>query len=193
MDKSIPMDFHPPMIREIVWAGIGFPSMEYCVIQKEAEEWRFSGVLVAKLREVSFSARYELLADSAFRARSLLIEKTQGGTIAHRKAEHRKGGWFVDGKMMAELNECNDVDIEASPVTNTIPIRRGNLEIGERVDFTAAWVKFPSLTVDRLKQSYERLSDRKYRYRSASGFTAELEVDDIGIVVRYGDVWKKIS
>lgn len=150
-------------------------------------------MLVAKLRDASFSARYELLVDRSFKTRSLLVEKTQGRTVAERRVELRSDGWFVDGKSRADLNECTDIDIEASPVTNTIPIRRSKLKVGGRVDLTAAWVRFPSLTMSPLKQSYERLSDKKYHYRSASGFAAELEVDDFGLVTEYGDVWKEIS
>ena len=56
----------------------------------------------------------------------------------------------------------------------------------------AAWVRFPSLEVQRLEQSYERLADGRYRYRSGR-FTADLAVDDDGMVIQYGVNWKAVA
>ena len=155
------------------------------------EGWRFVGVMVAKFQTTSFGARYEILVDRAFKTRSLAVERMSSGRSSSTKVDFRDDAWFVDGRKRTDLRQCTDVDIEASPVTNTIPIRRTRLKIGERVDLTAAWVRLPSLEVTPLKQSYERLGPRKYLYRSASGFTAELEVDDFGLVIRYGGIWEE--
>jgi hypothetical protein len=106
--------------------------------------------------------------------------------------EFRKGTWFVDGEGRNDLEKCSDVDLEASPCTNTPPIRRSRLKIGQRIDLTAAWVRLPSLKVMPLKQSYERRNAWKYLYRSDTGFDAELAVDDFGIVTRYGNIWKEV-
>jgi hypothetical protein len=57
---------------------------------------------------------------------------------------------------------------------------------------TAAWVRFASLEVQRLEQSYERLDKRRYRYRSGR-FTADLAVDDDGVVLQYGVNWKAVA
>jgi hypothetical protein len=81
-----------------------------------------------------------------------------------------------------------------SPVTNTLPIRRLKLAVGEDALVTAAWVKFPELTVSPLRQRYARLAENLYRYDSLeSGFTAELMVDADGLVVEYGSIWRRIA
>jgi hypothetical protein len=95
---------------------------------------------------------------------------------------------------LPELAEFVDVDLEISPSTNTLPIRRLNLAIGESRELTAAWVRFPELTVEPLAQRYTRLAERRYRYESVvSGFTAELEVDDLGLVVTYEGLWQRVA
>jgi hypothetical protein len=66
------------------------------------------------------------------------------------------------------------------------------LEVGEIRTVTAAWVRFPSLEVERLEQSYERLAEQRYRYRSGR-FTADLAVDDDGMVLQYGVNWKAVA
>jgi uncharacterized protein len=150
-------------------------------------------MLVAKLQGIPLAARYEILVDKTFKTRRLAIEKMGDGEVIARKVEFRNGRWLVDGKNRSDLRDCTDVDIEATPVTNTIPIRRYGLTVEERVDLTVAWVRFPSLKVTQLKQSYERLGNREYRYRSASGFTAVLHVDDLGLVTRYGNIWREVA
>lgn len=190
---TVPASSQQEIQREIVWSGIGSPSLDYCCFSKQTGGWLFSGMLVAKLQGNSFGAHYELLVDETFETRSLGIEKIGVGKEIMTKVEFRDDKWIVDGKDRVDLRECTDIDIEASPVTNTIPIRRYGLKVGERVDLTVAWVRFPNLVVAPLKQSYERLGDREYRYRSASGFTALIQVDDLGFVTRYGDVWKEVA
>jgi hypothetical protein len=56
------------------------------------------------------------------------------------------------------------------------------------LDTTAAWVRFPTLRVQALRQSYERTAETRYIYRSP-GFKSEIEVDDFGLVKSYGDYW----
>lgn len=85
-----------------------------------------------------------------------------------------------------------DADLESSPSTNTLPIRRLALAPGDTRAVAAAWIRFPSLEVQRLDQSYERLDERRYRYRSGL-FTADLVVDDDAIVLQYGVNWKAVA
>jgi uncharacterized protein len=54
----------------------------------------------------------------------------------------------------------------------------------------AAWLRFPSFELLPLDQEYRRDDERRYVYESAGGrFRAVLEVDDAGLVTRYGDYW----
>ncbi len=58
----------------------------------------------------------------------------------------------------------------------------------------AAWVRFPSLDLEVLPQRYARLDERRWRYESARGaFVAELDVDDAGLVARYGELWESVG
>ena len=92
------------------------------------------------------------------------------------------------------LHGLIDVDLGFSPVTNTLPIRRLDPAIGEAVAVTAAWVRFPELTIEPLPQRYIRLAERRYRYESAGGaFVAEIEVDDLGLVTTYEGGWRRIA
>lgn len=89
---------------------------------------------------------------------------------------------------------CIDIDLNFSPATNLIPIRRIALEIGDTAVVRAAWLRFPSFRLELLEQSYTRLGEHEYRYRSANGkFEASLTVDEQGLVVRYGKYWSRAT
>jgi len=75
-----------------------------------------------------------------------------------------------------------------------LPINRLKLAIGQQEEIAVGWIRFPTLEVVHARQSYERRSDRTYRYRSlASGFTADIDVDEIGLTVRYEGIWERIA
>jgi uncharacterized protein len=100
-----------------------------------------------------------------------------------------KGIWKVNGTVERKLKGCPDVDLGCSPSTNTLPIRRLRLAVGGSQKIQAAWVRFPELTVEKSVQTYTRLDEYTYRYESGS-FSAELMVDDDGLVASYG-VWRR--
>jgi hypothetical protein len=89
---------------------------------------------------------------------------------------------------------CLDVDLAFTPATNILPLRRLDLAVGESREMTAAWVRFPELSVEPLAQRYTRLDERRVRYESRDGsFTAELEVDELGLVVSYPPLWERVA
>jgi hypothetical protein len=75
--------------------------------------------------------------------------------------EHRRvlesdglGRWSVDGVHDPALDGCIDLDLESSACTNTVPVRRLDLQRGEREDAPAVYVRAADLTVERLDQRY---------------------------------------
>ena len=99
--------------------------------------------------------------------------------------------WRLKKEECADVTGCIDLDLNFSPLTNTLPIRRLNLVVGQRADVRAAWLRFPSFTLEPLEQVYRRVKTSKYRYESAgSGFVAELEVDKTGLVTHYPNFWR---
>ncbi len=91
------------------------------------------------------------------------------------------------------MRGCLDVDLSVTPATNTLPIRRLALAEGAAAAVTAAWVRFPALTVEPLPQRYTRLGGGRYRYESDTGFVTEIESDDLGLVTRYGGGWERAA
>ena len=94
--------------------------------------------------------------------------------------------------MLDRLAGALDVDIAATPFTNTLPIWRLGLGIGESADIVTAYIDVPALTVQSDPQRYTRLDERSYRYESRdSGFARDITVDDAGFVVDYPGLFRR--
>ena len=84
------------------------------------------------------------------------------------------------------MEGCDDLDLNFSPSTNALPIRRLGLAVGQAAEVRAAWLRFPSFALEPLEQVYRRTGDAIYRYESAGGtFVADLEVNAAGLVIHY--------
>ena len=96
------------------------------------------------------------------------------------------GRWRLNGADCPVVEGCVDLDLNFSPSTNALPIRRLDLAVGQAADVRAAWLRFPSLALEPLEQVYRRTADAIYRYESAGGtFIADLEVNAAGLVIHY--------
>jgi hypothetical protein len=110
------------------------------------------------------------------------------GVVLNVDGSHR---WSMNGVVCEQVTGCIDLDLNFSPITNLLPIRRLNLSIDEKQTITAAWLRFPSFALESLEQVYQRTKLMTYRYVSGGGrFTADLTVDDAGFVTNYPGFWE---
>jgi hypothetical protein len=101
------------------------------------------------------------------------------------------GHWQLNEVEQSSVEGCTDIDLNFSPSTNLLPIRRLNLVIGQAAEVKAAWLRFPSFKLELLPQQYRRLDERTYRYESGGGqFVADLKVNRSGFVIDYPGLWQ---
>jgi len=97
-------------------------------------------------------------------------------------------------RLIEELAGCIDVDIAATPFTNTLPIQRLRMKPGDRWDLRMVHVMVPELTFRAADQRYTCLTaspdGATFRYESGS-FQADLKVDPDGLVVEYPGLWRR--
>lgn len=144
-----------------------------------------------------FRLTYRLTWDEAWQLRDAeLTLATESSTRSLSLQTDGRGHWrHRDGRAIDDLDGCLDVDIWPTPFTNSFPIRREPMAIGERRQFRMAWIFAPDLTVHGQPQAYTRLADRLYLFESldGSGFKAELPVDEDGIVLDYPDLFRRAT
>jgi hypothetical protein len=105
------------------------------------------------------------------------------------------GAW--DGRL-PDLSDALDIDIQNSPLTNTMPILRHGFQRGGEGDFVMAFITTPSLRVEASPQRYEHVRVGEHgavvRYLSRDGdFTAELELDRDGLLVFYPRLARRVE
>ena len=146
----------------------------------------------------AWEASYRVLFDDSWATVRAEASVRDSGCTRSLALRREPSGRWLDGDR--EIETCRgalDVDLGLTPSTNTSAIRRLGLGVGARAALTAAWVRFPELTVEPLRQRYTRLSPRDYLYESLHGeevaFRARLELDGSELVVRYEGIFERIE
>ncbi|HEY1399080.1 putative glycolipid-binding domain-containing protein [Roseateles sp.] len=156
------------------------------------------GIVIAVDEESGpFRLAYRLDRDERWRLREAALSLIDGEGESPRSMHLKTDGdghWQDgEGRALADLDGCLDIDIWPTPFTNSFPIRRVPLAIGERREFRMAWVDGTALTVRAQAQAYTRLDERLYRFESldGSGFVADLPVDEDLLVLDYPGLFKR--
>lgn len=174
----------------ITWRRFDQPGHEFCTLARSETGAKLTGVAVMAKNGVPCCVQYTIECDAEWRT---LLCRINGyiGTKGITHDIRREGTtWLMNGVEIPEVAGCEDIDLGFSPATNLLPIRRLGLEIGKSAKLNTAWLRFPELTLERLDQSYMRISTECYRYESGGGkFRRDLKVDDRGMVVEYPDLW----
>ncbi|HMJ10066.1 MAG TPA: putative glycolipid-binding domain-containing protein [Polyangiaceae bacterium] len=171
--------------------GIG---LEHLLLTERAAD---SVVLAFDEEQGPFRLTYRLGWDEAWQLRdATLLVATERSTKSLNLQSDGQGHWrHGDGRAIEELDGCMDIDIWPTPFTNSFPIRREPLAVGERRQFRMAWVFAPDLTVHPQPQAYTRLAERLYLFENLDGtdFKAELPVDEDGIVLDYPELFRRVK
>lgn len=170
------------------WDGQG---LEEVRIAHSEAGWTAKGEIAAEPGERPW-CRYTITADAAFRTRSVTIDLADGRRFA--LASDGAGDWTRDGQPAPDLAGAIDIDLSGTPVTNTLPIRRLALRIGDRARLTCVYVDLPTMAIRLEGQRYARLAASKYHFESAAhGFARDIEVDDDGLVVTYPGLFRRVG
>lgn len=177
---------------DIVWEWLDRPGLEHLSLDIGPAAVTANGLVLVQLGPAPIRVGYEITLDAAwcFQHARLTVDQDKRLDIARGP----DGQWTIDGQAQVDLAGCIDIDIMATLFTNSLPIRRLNFEPDRPQTIRAAYIRLPDLTVEPAAQDYTKLGPNRFRYRSlSSGFTAELTVDEAGIVVDYPPIWRRRS
>jgi uncharacterized protein len=158
------------------------------------------GVVIGEEDGVAFRARYVIRCDPGWRTREMIVDPLDGRDSLHLRSDG-KGNWSdASGESLPELEGCSDVDLSATPFTNTLPIRRLDLREEESSAIVAVFVDVPGMRLDASRQRYTCLERNAggglYRYEDEGlfrGFTADLPVDADGLVLNYPGIFRRMA
>jgi uncharacterized protein len=181
--------------RAVTWRGVEEWLAEQVRIDLRETGLAADGVQLGAEPE-PYRVDYELDAPTDWVTRRLEVDASGDGWRRSLLLERDAAGhWLRDGEHVAALDGASDCDIAFSPLTNLMPIRRHGLhERAGSHDFVVAWVSLPDLAVHAAPQRYEHVRPGVVRFIALeSDFTADLEVDADGLIVRYPRLAERVT
>lgn len=187
--------------RTVFWTPVEGPGLEHLRLRSSGDGFEADGTVLGIDGTTPFRLHYRIATDSAWRTRRVVLRLfTPAGEQIRRLFGDGQGGWLDEhGIARPDLRDCFDVDLSATPFTNTLTINRLRLHPGQRADIDVVYVKTLELTVARSSQSYacrhltgEGAAGLYEAYFPASDFRVELPVDADGLVSDYPELFRRV-
>ncbi|MFZ5791403.1 MAG: putative glycolipid-binding domain-containing protein [Pseudomonadota bacterium] len=186
--------------RSYFWASWEGPGLEQMRLRLDATESVAHGLVMGVADGLPFRLHYKIKWGADWHTRKVVLElhTLQGVRELSLKSDGR-GHWRDEhGDPLPELDSCLDVDISVTPFTNTLPVRRLDLEPGRSAELRVVYIAVPALTAKPAEQRYrcrERKSGRQLvTYEGLStGFKADLELDADGLVIDYPGIFRRLA
>lgn len=193
----------------LVWAGVEEWLAESAAVDLESDGLSATGTQLGA-EPAPFRVDYRLEAPD-FVTRELELTSIADGWRRHLMLRHDgEGSWNADvddegdvpggswDGSLPDLSEALDIDVENSPLTNTMPILRHGFHREGSGDFLMAFITTPTLRVEASPQRYEHVRATEHgsvvRYISRDGdFTAELELDSDGLLRFYPRLARRVE
>lgn len=151
----------------------------------------------AGLEPQPYSLDYRLETDDGYATALMVVASRWTGGSATLELRRSGGDWTVDGVARPDLHEALDCDLEACPLTNTMPILRHGLhERRGDVMLRMAFIEVPALRVVVSEQRYTHLglNDRGALVRFRSGtYQRDLTIDREGFVIDYPGLAQRLA
>lgn len=186
--------FRPLASRTVRWRPLEGQGIEHLTLGPAEGGILADSVVVGQRGGTPYGARYRIRCDAEWRVRGFSVETMSGQRLA--LACDGAGNWRnEEGEALPRFRGCIDIDLAGSPFTNTLPIRRLSLTpAAGMAKLQMVYVPFDMLEPIRDGQHYTCLAqDRLYRYQAEDrSFTADLPVDEDGLVLDYPTLFERI-
>lgn len=184
------------MDRDVIWVAVEQPETEHLRLTYRHDGVVADGLIIGLDDNTPFRLRYTVRCDEGWRVREVTIGMIDGERSLHLIGDG-EGRWTDGaGNALPALDGCIDIDISATPFTNTLPMRRHTWQPGESAEFSMAYIGVPALTVQPDPQRYTcfYVSDQggRFLYESLDrDFEALLVVDADRLVTDYPHLWRR--
>lgn len=188
------------MERSIMWSPWDEAGLEHLCLSEDAGKILADGMILRVQESKPFRVHYRIRCDAAWRVREVEVNLLGDAGQSIRLNADGEGRWTDgSGNPISTLDGCFEVDISATPFTNTLAIRRMRLKPGETSELVAAFISIPEMEVTPSRQRYTCLEvgfdGGRYKYEDEGlfqGFTADLPVDSDGLVADYPELFRRV-
>lgn len=178
------------VVDTVLWKSLQWPGHESARLLDLDDRWELEGSAVFSNDGEPCRLDYTVACERDWRTRGTRVEGWIGDRVIDVVVACVNDVWTLNGIEQPQLTGCIDADLNFSPSTNLLPIRRLELQTGESQIVRAAWLRFPSFALEVLEQRYTRVADDRVRYESfTTNFSAEMRLTANGMVLDYENVW----
>ncbi|MGZ4846757.1 MAG: putative glycolipid-binding domain-containing protein [Halobacteriota archaeon] len=176
------------------WTSWNNDSVENLVLKETGEDIVADSKITSRGTK-PFTATYTIVCDRVWHTRHFRVDVDAEGVVTTLCLEGNGSGTWSDSSEIEEsVDGAIDIDLTATPFTNTLPIRRLGLDEGQSQAITVAYVLIPELAVSAKRQRYTCLvENRRYRFEQIDdGFVTEMDIDENGLVMTYPGLFMRV-
>ncbi|WP_410881340.1 putative glycolipid-binding domain-containing protein [Myroides sp. DW712] len=182
------------MEKKVTWLGVDAISVEHFSIIEKEGSFHCKGELVGNKNNRIYGVEYQLVVTSNWETRFFDIRCQEGHRFFQLSGHKLSEQWMIDEQEHPHLKDCLDIDITVTPFTNTLPINRLKLEIGETKTIQVLYINPLEGNFTLVHQEYTKLTPDTYQYKNSwSDFEATIQVDEQGLVRDYPGLFKRLS
>lgn len=180
------------MEKKAVWNNEEQYGCEYLTLTKESDHVVIESTVIYVAEEPT-RVHYQVDLDTNWKTRKVKLRvDNQFDLELHTDG---KGNWYNrDGESLESLKGCIDIDISATPFSNSMPINRIEWTCNQKESFHMVYIAVPSLEYKKVPQSYQFLREedglRYFLYRCYD-YETTISVDSNGLVVDYPGVFTR--
>ncbi len=187
-------------VRDVYWTPWSGPGVEHLHMTDHGHRTASFCLILRPLGEEHVRVRIGYHTDALWNTRRVMVALANADEERGRRIvleSNGEGAWEFMEQPAPQFAGCRDVDVEISPFTNTVPIRRLNLKPDEAAEINAIFIPLPSLEPRVVRQRYTCLEPLgplggAFRYENLeTGFDVELKVDGDGLVKDYPEVFRR--
>lgn len=190
--------------QHVIWSDLGDgPGLEHLKLTRDDEGYLADGMYIGRNKDTEpYRLHYLIRVDHAWQTLSVrlhLIDGPDGSADLSLTVDEKCDWRNEDGDSLSALAGCHEVDIYATPFTNTLPIRRLGLAAGESAEISVVYFDAPNLEPRPVRQRYHCIrpcgpENGLYRYEALfrAGAAVEIEVDSDGLVIDYPGSFERV-
>jgi hypothetical protein len=175
---------------QTIWRRIDHPGHEWLQVSDASTFHQLEGAAVGVYEQLPTRLDYRIRTGPDWKTESARVSGWVGDRRIELDIQVEGDRWRMNGVEQPQVVGCVDIDLNYSPSTNLLPVRRLNLAVGQSAVVKAAWLHFPDFELRPLEQVYRCIDPLLYRYESGGGsFSAEVRFNEAGALVEYGGYW----
>lgn len=181
------------MQTNILWSGIEYHSLENCIIDSNVDVI-VNSIIIGSYNEKIYRVEYLIKLNELWETHYCFVKSQIDSEIKNIEFGKNQNMWSLNGKYFDSFDDCTDVDIPLTPLTNSLSINRLKLNQGQEREIDVIYIDLLEDSIEHVKQKYRRISSEVYKYENIpNDFETEIKVDDAGFVIDYPQLFTRTS